>query len=188
VAVVLVLALGVMMPGSVSERLSGTVASDGEPGGQTSDTSAISRRALWEHAIGIARAHPMAGIGFNTYASLNVLGLQDTHNYYLKVLVEQGVPGFLLFLVLLWRMLQQGYKLSRMDTNYLFVALGTGFAGCMVAAVVANVFGDRWSYLQEDGYLWILLALTCRATLLSRQTQTDEPAIDPVPVEALQPA
>src|SRR5262249_37087326 len=75
-----------------------------------------------------------------------------------------------IFLAILAGMFAQGFRLFReagQSGDSLLKALGIGFVGCVVGAAVANFFGDRWSYLQVDSYLWISLALVCRGCLLA---------------------
>jgi hypothetical protein len=46
----------------------------------------------------------------------------------------------------------------------------------MVGMFFANLFGDRWSYFQVDGWMWMLLGVVVRGLILTEQTQvsTDE--------------
>jgi O-antigen ligase len=110
--------------------------------------------------------------------------LEDTHNYYLKVWLEEGAIGLLLFLVLLGEMIRQGYTLFRSSPDRFLSSLGLGFAACMVASAVANIFGDRWTYQQIVSYWWILLAVVGRAQLLgfeaTVETQEASSSLEPV--------
>jgi O-antigen ligase len=110
--------------------------------------------------------------------------LEDTHNYYLKVWLEEGSIGLLLFLALLGAMVRQGYTLFRSSSDRFLASLGLGFAACMVVAAVANFFGDRWTFQQIVSYWWILLAVTGRAQLLASEVkeETHEAALSLEPV------
>jgi hypothetical protein len=53
----------------------------------------------------------------------------------------------------------------------------------MVAVIVTNMFGDRWTYIDLSAFTWILLALVVQATLW-----TVVPANAPAPAPAPQSA
>jgi hypothetical protein len=46
----------------------------------------------------------------------------------------------------------------------------------VIGAAVANVFGDRWMYLQVQGYFWVVSAFVARATQLQEEAQSDDSA------------
>jgi O-antigen ligase len=165
-----------LLPSAVSDRILGTYTQDTESTERTLDSSAIDRVQIWQNAFEIIATHPMLGTGFNTYEFMHPLGFRDTHNLYLKIMLEQGVVGFAIFLAMLWTMFRQGYLLSQNGTDPFLAALGAGFAVSIVGAVVINFFGDRWSYIQVDSYLWILLALVLRARLIGMPA--DEPDVE----------
>jgi hypothetical protein len=48
----------------------------------------------------------------------------------------------------------------------------------MVAVIVTNVFGDRWTYIDLSAFTWILLALVVQGTLW---TQSSANAPEPAP-------
>ena len=47
-----------------------------------------------------------------------------------------------------------------------FKGLGLGFSACVLAVMVSNFFGDRWSFLQLGSYFWVFLALVVRGNLI----------------------
>jgi len=68
-------------------------------------TSFDIRVGYWQGALSMARDHPVGGVGLGTfgdryprYRPLLAHPAQDTHNDYLQVLAELGVPGLLAFL------------------------------------------------------------------------------------------
>lgn len=156
-AVVAVLVIGwqTLLPVSVQERIAMTTGDAAE--GQTFDSSAEERINLWEDAMVLFKQNPITGTGFETYESMGRLGYADTHNYYLKVLAETGVIGFFLFLVLLWKLFRSGVSLFFITDDPFWRGLSLGFIALLASTVVLNLFGDRWSYQQVDGYLWVIL-------------------------------
>jgi hypothetical protein len=104
------------------------------------------------------------GSGFNTYAYMHRVGdYEDTHNFFLKVLVETGILGLALFLWLLAKTFRVGLWFSRHAKDPFYASLGLGLAGWLVAAFTANMFGDRWNYLQICGYMWVIAGMVAHA-------------------------
>ena len=166
----LVGALGssIFIPSAIRDRVDAVYTKASSSTEDQLENSAMQRVMIWQNALGMFRDHPITGSGFNTYAYMHpVMDFRDTHNYYLKLLVEGGLVGLLLFLAILGNMFRSGYSLFRKSSDSLFSALGFGFAACIIGSAVANFFGDRWTYQQLNGYLWILLALVWRASALS---------------------
>jgi len=190
--VILVLALAgliagaLMVPSAVSDRISGTYVESGDSEQGTLDNSSESRVLIWQDALEIFQMFPITGTGFQTYAFMHrTPGLSDTHNYYLKVLLEEGLLGFAIFLAVLAKMFAQGYRLFRSTDDDFLSSLGVAFVACITGAAVVNVFGDRWTYLQVDSYLWILLALVCRGRILARDGATEVAGEAAVPLGAV---
>ena len=125
------------------------------------------------------KADPIFGTGFNTYSyGEHIGGYGDTHNLYVKVLVETGLAGLILFLSILYRLYKLGFQLYQTGSDSFLMSLGLGFAGLMVTAVMANLFGDRWMYFQITGYTYAFAALTVRGLELSAEPdseRTNEP-------------
>ncbi|MBU4235512.1 MAG: O-antigen ligase family protein [Proteobacteria bacterium] len=74
------------------------------------DENLLIRFELWKRSLKMAKDYPLTGVGLGNFYRTNVhyknnsMGRWDsenTHNYYLQVLAELGVPGLILFLVLL---------------------------------------------------------------------------------------
>ncbi len=77
----------------------------------------------------------------------------------------------MLFLWLLGRMFGDGYSLFRHAEDPFFASLGLGLLGSLVCAAVACLFGDRWSFLQVNGYLWVIAGLVVHAASLERSAK-----------------
>ena len=115
----------------------------------------------------VVSGNPVIGTGFATYAYMHRVGdYKDTHNLFLKVLLETGVVGLLLFLWLLASTFGTSYQLFRHAEDPFVASLGLGLAGWVVCAIVANAFGDRWTFLQVNGYMWVLGGLVARGWAL----------------------
>jgi len=164
-------------PTAVRERIEMTTGSS--TGGF--DDSSETRLSLWSDALSMAAQHPIIGTGYYTYAYMNRMKAgaghtyQDTHNYFVKVILETGIVGLGIFLFLFWRIHAAGFSLYRKaGDDELFACLGLGLAAWTVCSAVANLFGDRWTFLQVNAYMWILAGMACRA----HQMMQDSPAIE----------
>jgi putative inorganic carbon (hco3(-)) transporter len=138
------------------------------------DHSAASRLSLWEEAMQVFKADPIFGTGFNTYAyGSHVGGYGDTHNVFVKVLVETGLTGLLLFLAIFRKLFQIGRRLYRTASDPFLKSLGLGFSAMMLAVFVGNMFGDRWMYFEITGYTYAFAAMALRAQEISDSEQDE---------------
>ncbi len=157
---VLVLALWqTVLPKKVQERIEQTHDQYGQL-----DESAALRLIVWHHSMDLFSRNPVMGVGFGVFPYLG-LELGDTHNIYLKILAEQGIIGFFIFLILVIIMFIQGIVLYMYGETEMRRALGLGFVLCLVVMIVNNVFGDRWTYMEISSNLWVFAALVSRFNL-----------------------
>jgi O-antigen ligase len=166
-----------LVPNAVTQRVMMTY-QEGEV-----DSSAGERITIWQDALQVFNEDPIFGTGFNTYAYMGRVGqYADTHNYYVKVLLETGFVGFLIFLWLLRVACKMSWRLFREAKDPIMSALSCGFFAMMICTIVVNFFGDRWTYLQVNGFLWVLLGLVARGLhLVSEENESHEqegPAIE----------
>lgn len=181
-----------VVPTSVQERILMTY----DTNEQALDTSAQDRVTIWNDAMNLFQQNPAVGIGFNTYKYLHRVTIYtDTHNYFLKVMVETGVAGLLFFLWLLMKMSWMGFRLFRTAEDPFLKSLGLAFCVVMACVFVVNFFGDRWLYLSVNGYLWVMMACVARAQIIVDQgaalkateslpASSEEELIDEEPVYA----
>ena len=156
-----------IVPNAVRERVFMTYTD-----GQGLDQSAGDRVSLWQDAMTVVDTDPIFGTGYNTYEYMRRVGpYSDTHNYYVKVLLETGVFGLLIFLWLLGVTGRMAWRLFRSTDDPLLSGLGCAFFAMFICAVIVNIFGDRWTYLQECGFYWVLLGMVARALLIAKQEQ-----------------
>ena len=152
-----------IVPTPVRERVSMTKNSNGQL-----EDSAQERVYLWADAERSIASSPIVGTGFGSFQyGQHVADLKDTHNWYVKVLVETGIVGFIMACCLLQQMLTMSYRLFKNATDPLYQGLGLGLFLATCSCAVANCFGDRWTYLEITALLWVLVAAAIRATQLS---------------------
>jgi putative inorganic carbon (HCO3(-)) transporter len=177
----LLLVLGVFLvvwqsvvPAAVRERVNMTQNSNGQL-----EASAQERVDLWENAEQSFLRSPIVGNGFATFQlGENVANLKDTHNWYVKVLTETGIIGFIFALILLQQMLAVSYRLFKRASDPLYRGLGLGLILAVCACIVTNCFGDRWTYLEITAPLWVLISAAIRAEQLDKEQSTSGEAED----------
>ena len=160
-----------LVPPAVRERVFMTHDDNGQL-----DPSAGDRVKLWENAVGYIKANPVFGVGFDTYKFMHALGpYEDTHNYYIKVMLEQGIIGLSIFLAILFNLFSRGFRLYRTSSDHFARGLGFGLAAMVLACAVTNLFGDRWTYIEETGYMWVITGFVARCQMLAEVEHEREP-------------
>jgi len=151
-----------VVPAPVRERVSMTENSNGQL-----EASAQERVDLWRNAETSFLHSPLIGSGFATFQlGEHVDNLKDTHNWYIKVMVETGIVGLVLAIALLQQLLALAYRLFKQASDPLYQGLGLGLLLATCSCIVANFFGDRWTYLEITGLLWVLAGAAIRASHL----------------------
>lgn len=131
------------------------------------DTSAKARIDNWDLAMKLFYNNPILGIGYGNFKKVNPSGL-DTHNYYIKILVENGVFGFialLLFFKACWRKI---FELRSIATDPFLKAVAIGMIPCIISLMIGNLFGDRFTYYPLISYFYVYMAIVLRGIDLSK--------------------
>jgi len=181
---VLLLIIGIswqtLLPHTVVERISMTENSEGQL-----ESSAADRVVLWDEALSQFASSPVVGVGLGGFGLSHVGGIYTSvHNLYLETLAEQGVIGLLLLIAVMLRALYSGFRLFLRGVTPFDRGLGLGFTGCVLAAMVTNIFGDRWSYFEIGAYYWIFWALVDRsyaAAVAAQRVTAETPAAEAQP-------
>lgn len=164
VVVIIILLWQVILPSSVVERIQMTKTPEG-----SLEASAAARLDLWSASIDMFKQNPKFGSGFNGFSIAHANEhWSDTHNFYLKTLCEQGIIGCVLLLLVLVGALRSGWKLFRRGGTAFQRGLGLGFIGCVIAHIITNIFGDRFSYFEMGAYFWVFWGLVDRGILMAR--------------------
>lgn len=171
-AAVLVLGWQALLPPAVQERILMTTQDSGE--GQQLDASSELRIDLWKDAMESFKRNPLTGTGFQTFGYFSHAGgLRDTHNYYVKVLAEMGIAGLMVFLWLLWKLLRTGTALYSSAQDPFWRGFGLSLTAVLISAFIMNFFGDRWTYQQVDGYIWILVGCALRGLMIAQEDKPE---------------
>ena len=152
-----------LVPNAVTQRVLMTYEKK-----QGLDESAQERVSIWQDALLVIQHDPILGTGFDTYRYMGRVGpYTDTHNYYLRVALELGLLGLLVFFCFLGAAIRLSWKLFRKAKDPILRGLGCGLVAMLLCAAVVNFFGDRWSYLQVTGFFWVLLGMAARGLALT---------------------
>ncbi|HEX6315041.1 MAG TPA: O-antigen ligase family protein, partial [Gemmatimonadaceae bacterium] len=199
--IVLALAVGgaaIVAPKGVWDRLAGLAGASVDEGmvGVDPEGSAESRWQIWKVAASVVQAHPLTGVGIgmmpitHRWESLRqgldwrVRGERDTHNTYLRIAAETGIPGLMLYLSI-WGFVM--VKLTQVkavirhvrpkETQFLtFLQLS------IVAFMTASVFGT-YGFLS---YTYIMLSfIWLAAATFERQSWYVPPKLAMAPGVAL---
>jgi len=161
-----------VVPAPVRERVMMTENRNG-----VLEDSAQERIDLWESAERSILASPIVGNGFATYQlQSHIDNLGDTHNWYVKVLVETGLIGLIFAVFILQQMVVSSYQLFKKSSDPLYQGVGLGVFLATVSCMVANMFGDRWTYIEIMGLLWVLVSAALRSAELSAAETADDPS------------
>ncbi|MDA0746139.1 MAG: O-antigen ligase family protein [bacterium] len=104
--------------------------------GITFDTSSSARIQSWKAAFNDMTNHPLLGYG--------ITGWRFIDAQYLRVLLETGLIGLSVFLLLLWNLLKNAQKIYKEAEDPFFKGVAMGFLvgtiGLMAHATMANTF------------------------------------------------
>lgn len=153
------------LPQSVKERATSISTSE-----ETMDDSSSSRLEFWRIAMANFYQSPIIGIGYHRYHHVDVNPFQmDTHNYFVKTLVERGAIGFVLLLGVLFSLYRTANREFGQEGNpELTNCFCLGMIGILGGLVVGNMFGDRFSHFQMIAYFWVYAGLMLKAIDLTK--------------------
>ncbi len=162
---IIIISWKVILPSSVVDRITMTKSEEG-----VIEESAAARFILWDHALSVFSSSPLWGIGFGGFPFTipETAALHDTHSFYFRTLCEQGIIGISFLLLLFIKAFKSGWHLLKIGKNNFYKGIALGFLGCVIACMITNLFGDRWSYFVLGGYFWILWGLVDRGILISQ--------------------
>lgn len=119
------------------------------------------RVKMIEMAIPMMLDNPIFGVGLFNYEFHSMAEFRfwhPVHNDYLRLGAETGVPGLLLFLLILLLPLRQAIKMLNCRDKFLF-AVSLGAMCGMVAMMVAINFGPEYQNYRVKILFWVLAAL-----------------------------
>jgi O-antigen ligase len=168
---ILALVISLAIPASVWERLSGiekltsaSTIAEADPQGSAEQRFAV-QKVAWQIFVD----HPVFGVGLGAYSLENAryapeLGRLDTHNTYLNLAAELGLPGLTLWCALVLSVLRYAYRRRRLAAPGELATQQAWIERALLAYLVAGMFG---SYAKLTFPYLLLAVLWCSATLLA---------------------
>jgi len=150
IAQAIIVGHGRIIPVSVQERF--------ESIGQE-DKSIALRKQVWDDAKRYISKSPIFGYG---YGSTDRLLFMDTHNMYLKLALESGIPTLLIFIWFVLAAFKTAFKLYKITDNQFYKSLALGLMGSITALVIGNNFGSRLLLFAVNGYFAILMGMVAK--------------------------
>lgn len=125
----------------ITDRISGGAS---EPG---LDESAAGRLDMWKAAANMALRHPIFGVGLGNFAA-NMFDYTDSfpgrdlgaHSTWFQVLGETGIPGFAIFVLLIFRTSASTLRNKRLAVDPSFATAATGTLAALSGFIVAGSF------------------------------------------------
>jgi O-antigen ligase len=117
------------------------------------------RRVIWEAGLQVFARHPIGGIGAGAFPTAVVpfLGYKKTpHNTYISILVDQGLVGFTIFILMLVSIFFHARAATDQDRRFVYVLLLTLAVGLMPRA---------WEHYKPTWLMFGLLLLPAEAAL-----------------------
>jgi len=144
--------------------------------------SARQRFAVLQNAMRMVQDHPLLGVGLGAYGLANAhynpaLGNLDTHNTYLNILAETGLPGLVLFLALVTSVLRYAHA-ARRRASRTFPAQSERIRWLLfglIGYLIAGLFG---SYARLS-FPYLALALVWCASRIASASSLSAHAIQP---------
>ncbi|MBE7039495.1 MAG: hypothetical protein E7398_02060 [Ruminococcaceae bacterium] len=147
--------------------------------GDMSDSSTAYRVSIWQSALRVIGDFWLSGIGpgsnafslvYQKYAASGVAFALHSHNLFLQLLVELGIGGFLVFIVLLLRYVKSSvqtllYENKKTLRSSVTIACTSGILGLMLQGMTDYV----WYNYKILLIFWIVLAISTSKSNTSKK-------------------
>jgi O-antigen ligase len=130
----------------------------------TLDKMSTSRILIWKEMLQELHHSPWLGLGPQSIFFLNELGpnIIHAHNWVLQFLLEWGVVGTMLFVLILYVLIHQGWQKFKSDnSDYLYIRLTAGLA--FVALSITGLFGGTYFFIPTVVLIVIFLSIWTKA-------------------------
>ena len=137
------------------------------------DMSSMERFYRWVASVRMAKEHPLVGVGpnnfydyykphaipaFRTWVSRNP-ERSTTHNYFLYMLTEQGIPAMVLYGVLLMVLFRRAELIYHRTKDRFFKLAAMSLAMLMAASFINNFFSELLETHKVGGLFYLSIAL-----------------------------
>lgn len=135
--------------------------------------SFLIRLGLWKTAVPNVFHSFWIGYGTGSYgATAGTLGInQITDNYYLSLLLQYGIIGFVIFFLIVFVIFFKTLRLLKTEKDLVLNSIVTSLLACIVALLTVNLAGDFLEAFPINVWFWLFLGLLLRYPYI-RETQT----------------
>jgi len=141
------------------------------------------RIAVYRNSLRMIKAHPLIGLGPNTYMKnykyykeypeyRNIVTLEymRAHNMYLEMAAELGLTGLGIFLWMLLRLFTAaGAAYKRLDEHYLKI-IALSLSACLIAFLINGLTESSFHYSRVVPVFWYICGLILGLSPLSRKS------------------
>jgi len=128
---------------------------------QIEQTRMGDRVIMWEKTLQMAPKYVFLGAGLAGFSrafddnwklndGIEWRGLSDPHNQYLKIMIELGLPGLVVFLLFLSKIISSALALGRSQR----IGLGVLFAWC-----ATSFFSAHFTTFHEGHFIWLFVGI-----------------------------
>jgi len=145
-----------------------------EEGETRLDSSIQTRLVVWEAAFRMMHDYPL-GIGFGVFPWYlqyysEVVRWKATHNIYLRVGTEAGIPALVVFLFMLIFFLRDAFLLGKSATDPVVKAFGYGMLAYLVTLMINAMSIDLFFQIDVNGQFWLFMGALLQVPLLAPPT------------------
>lgn len=119
------------------------------------------RNTYWKEALRIIKGHPIFGVGVNAYSlaapQYKISWGGYPHNCYLQMLAEIGIPGFLCFLWILFRLFRNSIEKSRQISDSFRKMLLLGSMAGLGGFLIHSSFDTFFYSVQLGSLMWLMM-------------------------------
>lgn len=132
------------------------------------------RLNFWDQGFfDLVKQRPLLGFGIGSFPFFKG---NDAHNDYLRLAVEVGIPGVLLYLTTLYVVGKTTWQAVKKLVDPFDIAIAVGFLGFLAAYLVMSIADNLVKGMAMQWYFWVLAAVVLR-TILNRNKDINEQVV-----------
>lgn len=147
------------------------------------DKSSKGRLQIWKNGLKVVEQNALIGVGYGQfsyavgrYINFGERYMAGSHNTYLVIAAEMGVPALMIFLSILAALFFYSIYIYRHSRDRFAWAVAIGFMGGLVGFLVSNMFGFRLTSNEIVFHFWILAAVITRIKEFTSEDVREEAA------------
>jgi putative inorganic carbon (hco3(-)) transporter len=179
-AAAVILVFPQVLPESVADRFSETETRSDSGSGEKLDKSSADRLVLWQAGLQMIEESPLLGKGFGMFFYLKdrytavPVPVSDTHNMYLFIATQMGLPALFMFLAMCARMAACGVRVHRRHPDGFARAIGMACTAMVSGWTVVNMFGSRMQSIETCALFWAYMVIISHLDAELRESPTVE--------------